>query len=139
MDPQFTVMIHVARPVAEVFDAVTDPAKLSAYFTTGGASARLESGTTVTWDFHDFPGAFPVDVVEVVPNERIVYSYEIHLDATRISVSLTTVEFRATATGCSLLLTEQDVFLDGYDGVADRERGTRELLDKLDRELQRAA
>ncbi|QGN55187.1 SRPBCC family protein [Novosphingobium sp. Gsoil 351] len=72
MDLKFTVFAIVSRPAAEVFDAVADPAKLSAYFTTGGAVGRLEAGKTVQWDFADFPGAFPVDVVEAVPNERIV-------------------------------------------------------------------
>jgi uncharacterized protein YndB with AHSA1/START domain len=76
MDLKFKVMIHVARPVEEVFEAVADPAQLSAYFTTGGASGRLEAGQTVTWDFHDFPGAFPVEVDEVVPNQRIVLRWE---------------------------------------------------------------
>ena len=76
MDLKFKVMIHVARPVAEVFEAVADPAELSSYFTTGGASGRLEAGQMVTWDFHDFPGAFPVEVDEVVPNERIVLRWE---------------------------------------------------------------
>ena len=76
MDLKFTVMIHVSRPVHEVFEAVADPKQLSSYFTTGGSSARLEAGTTVTWDFHDFPGAFPVEVVEVVPDERIVLKWE---------------------------------------------------------------
>lgn len=75
MNPHFKVFIHVSRPVAEVFDAVADPAKLSAYFTTGGASGWLETGGTVTWDFHDFPGAFPVEVVEVVPGERIAFRW----------------------------------------------------------------
>ena len=72
MELRFTVFAHVSRPVEEVFEAVADPAKLSAYFTTGGAKGRLASGATVEWDFHDFPGAFPVEVVEVVENERIV-------------------------------------------------------------------
>jgi uncharacterized protein YndB with AHSA1/START domain len=72
MAHEFTVGGRIARPVAEVFEAVADPSKLSGYFTTGGAKGRLETGTVVTWDFHDFPGAFPVDVVEVVQNERIV-------------------------------------------------------------------
>ena len=76
MDLKFKVMIHVARPVGEVFEAVADPKELSSYFTTGGASGRLEAGKTVTWDFHDFPGAFPVEVDEVVPNERIVLRWE---------------------------------------------------------------
>ncbi len=72
MDLKFKIAGRIARPVAEVFEAVADPKQLSGYFTTGGAKGRLETGATVMWDFHDFPGAFPVDVVEVVPNERIV-------------------------------------------------------------------
>lgn len=76
MDLKFTVSAHVSRPVSDVFEAVADPASLSNYFTTGGAKGRLETGATVTWDFHDFPGAFPVEVVEVVPNEKIVLKWE---------------------------------------------------------------
>ncbi|WP_374515653.1 SRPBCC family protein [Brevundimonas sp.] len=76
MDLKFKVSGRIARPVEEVFEAVADPAKLSAYFTTGGAVGRLESGATVQWDFADFPGAFPVEVVEVEPNRRIVLRWE---------------------------------------------------------------
>ncbi len=76
MDLKFKVMIHVSRPVEEVFEAVANPKELSSYFTTGGASGRLERGKTVTWDFHDFPGAFPVEVDEVVPNEKIVLRWD---------------------------------------------------------------
>lgn len=72
MELTFKVSAHIAKPVAEVFEAVVNPAELSRYFTTGGAKGRLEAGATVMWDFHDFPGAFPVEVVEVVENERIV-------------------------------------------------------------------
>jgi len=78
MDLSFTVSIHIARPVHEVFEAVADPARLSAYFTTGGARGRLETGAVVTWDFHDFPGAFPVHVVTVVPDEKIVLRWAAH-------------------------------------------------------------
>jgi uncharacterized protein YndB with AHSA1/START domain len=72
MDLKFKVSARIGKPVAEVFEAIADPAKLSNYFTTGGAKGRLETGATVTWDFADFPGAFPVEVVEVEPNRRIV-------------------------------------------------------------------
>ena len=72
MELKFTVSAHVSRPVAEVFEAVADPEQLSRYFTTGGAEGRLESGATVSWDFHDFPGAFPVHVAEADPPRRIV-------------------------------------------------------------------
>ncbi len=75
MELKFRVAARVAKPVHEVFEAVADPKQLSCYFTTGGAQGRLETGATVTWDFHDFPGAFPVTVVEVVPNQRIVLEW----------------------------------------------------------------
>ena len=76
MDLKFRVAARIAKPVHEVFEAVADPQQLSQYFTTGGAQGRLETGATVTWDFHDYPGAFPVDVVEVVPNEKIVLRWD---------------------------------------------------------------
>ena len=72
MDIKAKVSGRISKPVHEVFEAVADPAKLSGYFTTGGAKGRLATGSVVTWDFADFPGAFPVTVVEVVQDARIV-------------------------------------------------------------------
>ena len=71
MELRFQVYGKIAKPVAEVFDAVYNPTKLSGYFTTGGASAPLVEGSTVTWDFADFPGAFPVQVRKVERNRLI--------------------------------------------------------------------
>jgi len=76
MDLKFRVAVRIARPVHEVFEAVADPDKLSNYFTTGGAKGRLETGATVTWDFADFPGAFPVQVIEVQPDRKIVLEWK---------------------------------------------------------------
>ncbi|MNJ96755.1 hypothetical protein D3C87_144870 [compost metagenome] len=76
MIPKFEVKIIVQKPVHEVFDAVYNPKKLSGYFTTGGASAPLKEGTTVQWDFADFPGAFPVQVKQVVADKLIVIEWE---------------------------------------------------------------
>ena len=81
MDFKFQVSARIAKPVAETFEAVADPKQLSNYFTTGGAVGRLETGATVQWDFADFPGAFPVQVVEVVANERIVLKWAAEGDA----------------------------------------------------------
>ena len=76
MELKFRVAVRIARPVHDVFEAVADPDQLSRYFTTGGAKGRLERGAVVTWDFADFPGAFPVEVVEAVPDERIVLRWD---------------------------------------------------------------
>lgn len=76
MELKFEVSGRISRPVEEVFEAVVNPEKLSGYFTTGGAEGRIETGATVYWDFHDFPGAFPVRVVEVEKNRRIIFQWE---------------------------------------------------------------
>ena len=76
MELKFRVAARIDKPVHDVFEAVADPDQISRYFTTGGAKGRLETGATVTWDFHDYPGAFPVNVIEVVPDERIVLEWD---------------------------------------------------------------
>ena len=76
MELKFRVAARIARPVRDVFEAVANPDSLSQYFTTGGAKGRLETGATVTWDFHDYPGAFPVEVVEVVADAKIVLRWD---------------------------------------------------------------
>lgn len=80
MDLKFKIHTGIRKPVAEVFDAVYNPQKLSGYFTTGGASATLDEGTTVMWAFADLVGSdaapFPVKVTKVVPNELIVLEWQ---------------------------------------------------------------
>lgn len=72
---EFEIYGKIKKPVAEVFDAVYNHEKLSGYFTTGGASGPLDTGKTVMWDFHDHPGAFPVHVVETVPQKSIKFRW----------------------------------------------------------------
>jgi uncharacterized protein YndB with AHSA1/START domain len=76
MQLKFTVQTKIQKPVAEVFDGVRDPEKLSRYFTTGGASGPLEAGKTVIWQFADFPGEVPVRVKEVVENQLIAFEWD---------------------------------------------------------------
>jgi uncharacterized protein YndB with AHSA1/START domain len=76
---------------------------------------------------------------EIVPDQRIVSSYAMDRDATRISVSLATVELTPAGAGTRLTYTEQGAFLDGHDTPDQRERGTGDLLDALGAELRRAS
>jgi uncharacterized protein YndB with AHSA1/START domain len=73
---------------------------------------------------------------DIVPAERIVYTYEMLLDETRISVSLTTVELEPDGEGTRLTLTEHGAFFDGLDIAAERGPGMGSLLDALARELE---
>ena len=74
---------------------------------------------------------------DIVPNERIVITYDMHLDDKRISVSLTTVELKPAGKGTRMVFTEQGAFLDGYDDAGAREHGFREIIDALEAELRR--
>jgi uncharacterized protein YndB with AHSA1/START domain len=82
---------------------------------------------------HTFDGRYH----DIVPDQRIVFTYDMHLDDTRISVSLATVEFKPVGTGTRLIFTEQGAYLDGHDTPAQREQGTGALLDALGAELGR--
>jgi uncharacterized protein YndB with AHSA1/START domain len=75
---------------------------------------------------------------DIVPNERIIASYDMHMNETRISVSLATVEFKPAGPGTRLIYTEQGAFLDGFDKPEFREQGTRDLLDNLGKALRAA-
>ncbi|HYY32177.1 MAG TPA: SRPBCC family protein [Gaiellaceae bacterium] len=76
---------------------------------------------------------------DILPDERIVYTYDMYRDETRISVSLATVELESNGAGTKLTYTEQGAFLDGEDKPEYRERGTGGLLDALGAELERTA
>jgi uncharacterized protein YndB with AHSA1/START domain len=68
---------------------------------------------------------------DIVPDERIVYTTQMHADETLLSVSVASIEFAAEGDGTRLTLTEHAAFLDGNETPAQRKQGTGELLDKL--------
>jgi uncharacterized protein YndB with AHSA1/START domain len=72
---------------------------------------------------------------DIVPGQRIICTYDMHLDKARISVSVATVVIAEIDAGSRLTLTEQGVFLDGLDTPAEREHGTGELMNNLGRYL----
>lgn len=74
---------------------------------------------------------------DIVTDQRIVYSYSMHLDKTLISVSVATVELHSEGTGTRLVLTDQGAYLDGHDSSGQREQGAGALLDALGAELGR--
>jgi len=133
-------------PVAQVFRAWADPLLKARWF--AGSADALGAGYDL--DFRvggrevnrGGPPDGPVYTYEsrfhdIVPEQRIVYTYEMYVDEARISVSVATIEFRNDGATTHLVLTEQGVFLDNHDTVTQREEGTRSLLDSLAESLSR--
>lgn len=138
----FRLERRYAAPVARVWQAWTNESAKQTWFagTPGrwellerhmdvrvGGTERLKgrwAGGLVTY--------FDATYWDVIPNERLVYVYEMHLDDRKISVSLATVELTAADGQTTLKITEQGAFLDGYDDAGSREQGTGFLLDALE-------
>ncbi len=77
---------------------------------------------------------------DIVAAQRIVYTYDMLLQETRISVSLATVEFTPVGGNRTrLVFTEQGAFLDGHESPGQRADGMGSLLDSLGKQLQSAA
>lgn len=68
---------------------------------------------------------------DIVPDRRLVFAYDISLEARRLSVSLVTVEFEAARAGTRMVYTEQLAYLDGHEDLAQRIHGTGVALDRL--------
>ena len=132
-------------PVARTFQAWADPLLKARWF--AGTAEALGAGYEL--DFRvggrevnrGGPPGGPIYTYEsefrdIVPEQRIVYTYEMFADHSRISVSVATVLFRGDDTKTQLVVTEQGVFLDGLDTVAQREEGTQSLLESLAASLE---
>jgi uncharacterized protein YndB with AHSA1/START domain len=142
--------LHLERtydaPVARVWKALTDEKAKQKWFCgapgrwellerhmdvrVGGnerVKGRWEGGVVSTFDavYHD-----------VIPNERLIYTYVMHLNDKKISVSLATMQLQAEGDKTTLKVSEQGAFLDGYDDAGSRERGTGYLLDALGASLK---
>ena len=78
MKLKFQVQARIQKPLAEVFDAVYNPKKLSAYFTSGGSDGPLDEGRAVLWTFADMAGqsqTVPIKVQRMVPNKLISFKW----------------------------------------------------------------
>ena len=128
-----------------VFAAWADPAIKARWFADpdeGDAEHELDfriGGREINRGRPDGGSLFAFEAIyqDIVQDERIVYTYDMHLDDKRISVSLGTVELEPVGEATRLTYTEQGAFLDGLDTPDQREQGTGSLLDALGDELQR--
>jgi uncharacterized protein YndB with AHSA1/START domain len=136
----FVVSRTYDSPVASVFRAWADPARKARWF--AGSPEALGNGYELDFQVggrevnRGGPAGGPTYTYsaqfrDIVKNRRIVSTSEMFADDSLLSVTVATVEFRDSGDTTELILTEQGVFLDGQETAAQREEGTRSLLDSL--------
>jgi uncharacterized protein YndB with AHSA1/START domain len=135
---------YAASP-ARVFAAFADPEAKNRWMVNGdGWGTENYQADFRVGGYEKYRGSHEGMVVsmesryyDIVPDERIVWTYEMSFDGNRVSVSLTSVELFPDGTGTRLVFTEHDTFLDGHEAVGPREEGTRGLLESLAADLER--
>ncbi len=67
--------LQIAKPAAEVFEAIVDPDKMSNYFISK-STGRMEEGKTLTWHFPEFEEGFPVRVGRIEKDRSITFYWD---------------------------------------------------------------
>jgi uncharacterized protein YndB with AHSA1/START domain len=139
----FSLTRDFPHPPSKVYRAFADPKAKARWFSgdewtpvqremdlrVGGREVlkgRWRSGMVTT---------FEAVYLDIVPEERLVYAYTMHVNERKISISLATVEIAAASEGSRLKITEHGAFLDGFEDNGGRERGTRDLIERLAKSL----
>jgi uncharacterized protein YndB with AHSA1/START domain len=82
-DPVAKTQTVVRRPVAEVFNAIIDPAVTTKFWFTK-SSGKLEAGRRVRWDWEMYGVGTDVDVKEIDPNRRILIEWDSYVGCTPV-------------------------------------------------------
>ena len=148
----FVIKRTYPAPVARVFAAFTSREAKDAWGDTGdldptepGADAGVSEFDFQVGGHERFEVGmqgvsyrYDATYYDIVPNQRIIYSYEMYANDVRSSVSVATIEFVSVEGGTALAWTEQGAYLNGVDGAEAphlRRGGTSEMLDGLARYL----
>ena len=99
----------IRKPVAQVFEAIVDPAVTSKFWFSKG-SARLQKGQRAQWDWEMYGLTAFADVLELEPNQRVKVAWSSPGQAA------TTVEWRLEARKAGTYVT---VTHGGFKGSDD--------------------
>lgn len=82
------------KPVNEVFEAFVDPEKIKNFWFS--SAARWEQGQTVTLRYEEYNAEVVIEVIEVLPNKKIVYRWGTDGKGNIVTISLEELDSSST-------------------------------------------
>jgi len=79
--------LRIAKPAAEVFDAIVNPEQMSRYFISSG-SDRLDAGVPVTWRWADYGAECTVTPQEIVTDQSVSFLWAASGEKARVVFQL---------------------------------------------------
>jgi uncharacterized protein YndB with AHSA1/START domain len=143
----FTIERIYDTSVGRLYEAFADPELKAKWFVGPEGWTELErktdfrvGGVDVTHGRHvgNVESKCVATYHEIVPDQRIVFVYDMWVNGGLISVTLATAAFAAKGKSAQLAYSEQSVYFDtpfapASKGPAGRKQGTEQLLDQLAR------
>lgn len=95
MEVQVRVVDRVLKPVADVFDAIVDPDKITKFFASG-SSGPMAPGKTITWTFADVGRAISPEVLAVEKDRHIAFAWNASGGTARVDIRLEPYDAQST-------------------------------------------
>ncbi|MGB3024393.1 SRPBCC domain-containing protein [Paradevosia shaoguanensis] len=123
-------------PAATVFAAWAEPARKARWFSIESLHRHLDfrvGGHEFLYGRSSCGRRFTYEAVyrEIVPDLRIVFSYDIRIEGRHGSSSLASLEIAPHGKACAIRYCEQGIFLDGLDSPRGRFNGATLRLARL--------
>ena len=143
----FTIERTFDTSVARLYEAFADPEIKAKWFGGGDEWTPLErsidfrvGGREIDHGRHasNIDSKFVATYHEIVPNERIVFVYDMYVNGQLLSITLATAAMSSKGKSARLAYTEQSVYFEtsfapAKDGPAGRKQGTEQIMDQLAR------
>jgi uncharacterized protein YndB with AHSA1/START domain len=96
--------IQIQKPVAEVFEAIVDPAQMSHYFISS-STGRMDEGKSLKWRFPEFDDDYPVRIGKISKPGYISFYWEMEGIELLIEINLTSMPDHST----HVIITEKEM------------------------------
>ncbi|WP_144550602.1 SRPBCC family protein [Bacillus sp. X1(2014)] len=84
----------IMKPANEVLEAFVDPAKIKNFWFS--SAARWEQGQTVSLRYEEYNAEVDIEVIEILPNKKIVYRWGTDGQGNVVTISLEELDSSST-------------------------------------------